>query len=90
MRAFLLANGVDAIPKYLPDGSLKGCWRLYNKNMKWTIALAEKLESLGFVNFDGDRFGPYAGNGGMFMVFARGHYELLEPSTYRPVKRIAV
>lgn len=77
MQAWLAEHGIDATPKYLFDGSLKGCWRLYGKAQKWTLELAAKLNDLGFVDFDGQPLGPYSGNGGHFMTFVRGHNELL-------------
>lgn len=77
MKDFLKSNGIDATPKYLPDGSLKRCWRLYNIETKWTQELADRLNALGFTDFDGEPLGPFSGNGGMFSVFVRGHYELL-------------
>lgn len=78
MQAFLAENGIDATPKYLPDGSLRGCWRLYNDAVSWSEELAGKLNALGFTDFDGKPLGRFSGNGGSFSVFVRGHNELLE------------
>lgn len=70
MQEFLASKGIQAIPKYLSAGSLKGCWRLSNPATRWSDELANQLNALGFLNFDG--------NGGVFCVFVRGHNELLE------------
>lgn len=77
MQAFLASNGIDAVPKYLPDGSMAGCWRLYNRVQKWSLDLAARLNGLGFTDFDGQPLGEFSGNGGSFQVFVRGHNELL-------------
>ena len=81
MQAWLKANGITAIPKFIRDGSVRGCWRLYDKGEPWTPTLREKLMSLGFVGFDGQPIGEFAGNGGMFSVFVRGHVEMLDERT---------
>lgn len=80
MKEFLKANGIDAMPKFLWDGSLKGCWRLYGPkpSTRWTPELAAQLTALGFTNFQGEELNQYAGNGGMFSVFVRGNNELLK------------
>ena len=78
MQEFLAANGINAVPKWLPDGSLKHTWRLYNKAVAWTEDLAAKLNGLGFTNWDGKPLGAYDGNGGMFCCFVRGHDEFLK------------
>ena len=79
MKEFLMANGfARVIPKYLASGSLKRCWRLYDKYQKWSLDIAKRLNDLGFMNFTGKPLDIYDGNGGMFSVFVRGHYELLE------------
>ena len=77
MADFLAANGIDATPRYLFDGSLRGCWRLYNPATPWSTDLAVKLNDLGFTDYDGKPLGEFSGNGGTFMVFVRGHNELL-------------
>jgi hypothetical protein len=76
MKKFLKDNGIDCTPKYMWDGSLKGTWRLYNKDQKWTPELTAKLTSLGFVGLTHEPLHEYSGNGGMFSVFVRGHNEL--------------
>ena len=76
MQEFLLSHGVKARVKYIPDGSLKHTWRLYNPQQKWDSSLCEKLTSLGFTGLRGP-LDEYDGNGGVFSVFVRGHYELL-------------
>jgi len=78
MQAWLKAHGVTATPKYIREGSMRGCWRLYDKEQPWTHALREKLTSLGFVGFDGQPIGEFAGNAGMLSVFVRGHNEMLD------------
>lgn len=77
MQAFLAKNGIDATPKWIPDGSLKRTWRLYNGETKWTPELAEKLNALGFRNYDNAPLHGIDGNGGVFSVFVRGHEEFL-------------
>lgn len=78
MKEFLKQNGIDAMPKYLPNGSLKGCWRLYNLKVKWfdNYNLQNKLTSLGFSDFDGDVLDNYDGSGGLFSVFLRGNKDI--------------
>jgi hypothetical protein len=73
MQAFLAKNGIDAMPKYISDGSLRGCWRLYNTDTSWNLELAEKLNGLGFLDFDRKPLSKHSGNGGMFSVFVIGH-----------------
>ena len=88
MKEFLMANGfARVIPKYIATGSLKRCWRLtgiqdnnkigWEKYQRWTIDIAKRLNDLEFMNFTGKPLDIYDGNGGMFSVFVRGHYELL-------------
>ncbi len=84
MQAFLKANGINAIPKYISTGSLKHSWRLYGPNgdgwhnyQKWTPELVEKLTALGFTGLH-EPLGKFSGNGGIFSVFVKGHYEFLE------------
>ena len=68
MKKWLKSRGIDATPKWLPDGSLKYSWRLYNKKTKWTIELANKLNKLGFLGHDFKPLGLFSGNGGMFSI----------------------
>ena len=77
MKEYLDKNGVKAIPKWLPDGSLKRTWRLYDKNTQWSIDLAAKLNSLGFLDYNGKPLDEHSGNGGMFQVFVRGHNDMV-------------
>lgn len=77
MQQFLAANGIDCTPKYIRDGSLRGSWRLYNRDFYWTTLLAEKLNHLGFTNIFGKPLDLTDGNGGCFSVFVRGHNEIL-------------
>jgi len=77
MQVFLKQNGIKAIPKYIATGSLTRTWRLYNLKQLWSVELANKLNALGFVDLDGKPLAQYSGNGGLFSVFVRGHFELL-------------
>ena len=78
MQEYLAKHGIHAKVKYIWNGSLKGCWRLYNPSIKWNPELESKLTALGFKGFDGKPLDKYSGNGGLFSVFVRGHKELLE------------
>ena len=78
MAAFLKANGVKATPKYFATGSMRGTWRISNCDQRWTPEIRQKLADLGFVGLDGTPIGEFAGNGGYFEVFVRGHNEFLE------------
>ena len=83
MKRFLADNGVKATPKFLWEGSLKGCWRLHNYKkvngqivfQKWfgDYDLQKKLTDLGFVDFDGKQLSDICGNGGSFSVFLRNN-----------------
>ncbi len=73
MKTWLKNHGIIAQPKYIRKGSMKGTWRLYNLNTTWTEELANKLNGLGFNDFDHKPLGKYSGNGGRFSVFVRGH-----------------
>jgi len=77
MKEFLASHGIACNPKWLKAGSLKRCWRLHDRKQHWTVDLQNKLNSLGFVDFDGSPLSQYSGNGGMFSVFVRGHEEFL-------------
>ena len=77
MQAFLLSHGIRATPKYLFTGSLKGRWRLYNKDTPWSMDLANQLNSLGFTDFNGRPLDRFSGNGGLFCAFVFGHNEFL-------------
>ena len=91
MRSFLKSNGIDAMPMYIKDGSLKGSWRLYGLKGKnsdgspiyqnWVdnYELQNKLNELGFTDLWGKPLSNSSGNGGVFSIFVRGHNELLEP-----------
>lgn len=71
MKRWLESNDIYARVKLIRSGSLAGCWRLYNPKMFWSELLADKLNKLGFTDFDGKPLGIYSGNGGFFSVFAR-------------------
>ena len=77
MQQFLAARGIVCTPKYIRDGSLRGSWRLYNKEQHWNTRLAATLNGLGFTNIFGKQLDLMDGNGGCFSVFVRGHNELL-------------
>lgn len=86
MQAFLRANGIEAVPKYIATGSCKRTWRIYGKTghgqsyenyQRMTGELVQKLNDLGFTNMWGEPIGQYEGNGGLFHVFVRGHNEFL-------------
>jgi hypothetical protein len=72
MRLLLKTNGIDAMPKYLATGSMKGCWRIYGKGDWWdNTELQNKIINMGFRGFDGQPLSKFSGNGGMFSIFAR-------------------
>lgn len=93
MQAFLKANGIDAIPKYFKDGSIKGSWRIYGLAgktpagrpiwVKWwgNKELQDKFNALGFTDLWGNPVDNTTGNGGDFSIFVRGHNELLNEPT---------
>lgn len=76
MKEYLLSNGIDAIPKYISCGSMRGSWRLYGKRkgkfVKWwdNFELMGKLHKLGFRDYDGEPLDNFSGNGGLFQIFA--------------------
>jgi hypothetical protein len=78
MQQFLRQHGIDARVKYTPVGSMKKTWRLFNANTKWTQELADKLNKLGFVDYNNKPLDEFSGNGGVFSVSVRGHNEFLE------------
>jgi len=73
MRKFLADNGIEATPRRIHAGSLKGCWRIYNASVKWTAELADKINALGFKDLNGKPLSWVSGNGGVFSIFVRGH-----------------
>ena len=80
MKKFLEDHGIKCIPKYLKEGSMRGCWRLYGDG-RWTPELVQRLTGLGFVDFDRSPLDEFSGNGGYFSVFVRGHDELVSDKT---------
>lgn len=74
MRTFLASHGIECKVMFIWNGSLKGSWRLYGSGQKWTPELWEKLNGLGFLDFDGKPLGQFSGNGGEFSIFARCYY----------------
>jgi len=82
MRDFLAQHGIRGVKvKYIWTGSLKRTWRLYNSSIRWSQEWADKLNALGFSDFDGDPLDQHSGNGGLFSVFVRGHNEFVEGVT---------
>ena len=78
MQKYLKSHGINAIPKYIDSGSLRGSWRLVGRNgdgwhgyQRWTYKLISKLTIAGFCGLDGKPLDIYSGNGGVFSVFAR-------------------
>jgi hypothetical protein len=78
MQNFLAKNGINCVPKYISEGSMKGQWRLVGKNpdgtyQKWygNTALQNKLDRLGFIDGLGHRLNNNSGNGGVFSVFVK-------------------
>lgn len=71
MKKFLADHGIDARVKFIAEGSLKNCWRLYNPKQQWTTELAEQLNELGFLDYNGMQLSKFSGNGGLFSIFAR-------------------
>jgi len=71
MKEYLIKNGIEAMPKYIKTGSMKGIWRIYNNKIKWygNAELQNKMHSLGFRWIDGQRLGDSSGNGGNFHIF---------------------
>ena len=87
MKEFLQANGIICEPHYIPDGSMRGTWRLTgradrraklfdDRYQKWTPELEIKLDGLGFKDFDGKPLNQYSGNGGFFSIFVRSPIEV--------------
>lgn len=77
MMAWLKERGIVARVKWIATGSMKRTWRLYESSTPWTLDLADRLNALGFVDYNNEPLGQFSGNGGMFSVFVRGHEELL-------------
>jgi dipeptidyl aminopeptidase/acylaminoacyl peptidase len=80
MKEYLAKNGIDCIPKYLFDGSMKKTWRLYHRTTKWwdNTDLQNKFKELGFKDYNGQDITNYSGNGGAFSVFLRAPLELTQ------------
>jgi hypothetical protein len=78
MKHFLEQHGIKATPRYIHKGSMRGCWMIYGKyEDKWSPALADKFNSLGFTDFMNRPFDEFSGNGGHFSIYAIGHSEFL-------------
>lgn len=73
VQDFLAFEGVKARVKYIRTGSLKGCFRIYNNTVSWwdNIELQNKLNMLGFKDFDNRPLSRHSGNGGSFHIFSR-------------------
>jgi hypothetical protein len=82
MQEFLARNGIKATAKRFHDGSMRNTWRLYDHATKWTIELADKLNSLGFTWIDGRPLEQSMGNGGVFSISVRGLDDLASPSKH--------
>lgn len=78
LLAFLQPHfpGLDLRVKRILDGSLKRSWRVYCPDVLWTEELGRKFVELGFTDLWGGRDLKFAGNGGQFCIFVRGHDEL--------------
>ncbi len=77
MKVFLKMQGIEATPKWIATGSMKGTWRIYNKSLLWTDELREKLTAIGFTGFDGKPLQQFS-SGSRFQVFVCGHADLVE------------
>ena len=53
MKAYLKQHGIEATPKRIDEGSMRGVWRLYDIKQYWTDELRDSLDLLGFLDFDG-------------------------------------
>ena len=80
MQEYCTSHGLQIRAKYIHDGSMKRIWRLFGPGQTLTPVLAEKLNGLGFTDFDGKPLGIYSGNGSTFQVFVRGFNEMASPS----------
>lgn len=71
MKEFLKRHRIDAVPKYIGEGSLRGSWRLYKKGVRWygNRKLQKALIEIGFKNLWGKELDEFTGNGGMFSIF---------------------
>lgn len=87
MKGLLASKGIKATPKYIADGSLRGTWRIYDRNAQWrnNFGLWTKLMALGFTDYSGGPLDKFSGNGGLFSIFARykgDNADLLQPVQY--------
>lgn len=82
MEAFISDILPGAAVKFTWSGSIKGCWRVYKSNAKWTEELIAAFTEKGFSDFDGQPLRAYSNNGVSWVsVWLRGHYELLDGVT---------
>jgi len=63
MKIFLESHGLKLMPKRFDTGSMRGTWRLYNLNLKYTPEIQEKLTGLGFTDWDGSSLDRHSSNG---------------------------
>jgi hypothetical protein len=75
MKAWLREHGIDARPRFITEGSMRGNWIIYGPGQRWTKELIDLFSVLGFVGFDGQPLGPYSGNGGMFSIYVIPKYD---------------
>lgn len=74
VEKFLADNGLPGVKaKWLPDGSLKHRFMLFLKfnprmDVRWTEEHSEKMNALGFRDFDGRPLTGRSGNGGVFSL----------------------
>ena len=76
MQEFLKNNGIKCHAKWIPDGSLKHTWHLWNTKIQWTSEIWDKLNGLGFHWIDGKPLGEHMGNGGVLSVCVYGHHDI--------------
>lgn len=71
IKGFLRENGVNVKSvKYIESGTMAGAFYLWGgKDSKWSEGLANKLNRLGFKDFDRNTLNKFSGNGGYFSVF---------------------
>lgn len=78
MKTFLKENGIEATPRYLSTGSCKGRWMIYNAKISWyeNHELQNKMNQLGFTDFDKKPLHKFSGNGGRFSICAFAPQEI--------------
>lgn len=87
MKTFLASHGIKATPKYIAHGSMRGTWRISSPDnlrvMKsgkanWfgNTELQNKMNEIGFRDFDNKPLNDFSGNGGLFSIFALAPFHL--------------